>query len=528
MSKTDGNQAISSRRLIAAGIAAVGLALAACDGTRDRVGAGDGGGSGGGGGGGGGDGGGGTQVKQLLGIMLAPEDSEQASLRYKAVAAGATTKQEDSCPGDVPSGYQRLQEVELVFLDAAGQETGETLATDECGVFSGEVSEETASLRAEPDGLRPIESSVEVFETQDENEDPTIVSTIDENANYEIRSLFRQSDDRFGFTVVDDQSGRPVIGIPEDRFTLEVADTEVGLESVVVAAQTAESAAVSLVLDASGSMNTNIVVNDEGDDLTRLHLTRDAAQLFLDEKGAADEAGFVIFDSSVNTINDDFIDQSWDIVDANGDPASYSFSQSGFSTSAGDLRLIADAYSPFSEVYENTDFGTEQARHPDTPGDLSIANNYVWGGGTSLWEAVEQGVTGVSEDSQATRKAVITMGDGGDTTSRTVEEAIDFANDRGVPVFAIGFGLGDPEDDSAAADLEQLGVETGGGYTGVDDADAETELLAAFENLQIGIVFQYIATLVDNTDVQEGDEAVLKLSYNGVEAERSFTVPARD
>lgn len=503
--------------------AAAALTLSACDGTNDRV---DGSSGGNGADNGGGDG---TPTTQLLkGVLLKPESQTKSAVRLKARNTVQTKQDDPACP-DTPPGYAPLDDEELVFLDAGGNETGESTTTDDCGFFEDDVSEAVTTVRAEPAGLRPIETEVSVFVPQDPNAPPARVSTISDQAEYTIPSFARQGDGRFVFTVRDTESNRPVLGLPPSAFTLDVGGSEVDLESVRVAAQTGEAAGVSLVLDASGSMSANVAQNEDGDSLTRWHLTRDAAQLFLDEKAPNDETAFVIFDRDVDLINDDFIADRWVLEDADGNSVDYSFSPSGFSSETDDLRLIADAFSPYSTVYSNPRFGTEQAPHPDTP-DITITNSYVWGGRTALWDAVEVGIDSVLVESAASRKAVITMGDGLDNESDlTLDELIDLANNEGVPVYSIYFGQNaDPDDpnfDSAAEDLQRLGEETGGGYTGVNDADADTEILAAFESLQVGLVFQYLAALVDNDQVQGGDTVTLTLEYNQLTTTREFTVP---
>ncbi|MBC9794344.1 vWA domain-containing protein [Sinomicrobium weinanense] len=463
--------------------------------------------------------------KDISGILLAPESTSEAGARLNEVSArrGPLTKQvahRDDCPGDVPAGYVRLSGVVIELFDEDGNKLSETLTTDGCGMFEGAVPEKAVLARAEPDGLRPVEIEIQAFAG---SEEPTVVSTIKSSAEYQIRSLFRQSDGRFGFVVTDDVSGRPVIGIPASKFSLATGDNDIPLESVTVAAQTREAATVVLAIDVSGSMETGVYQDGNGDNYTRYHLARDGAHLFLDEKGDDDETAIIYFDGTVRPVNDEYLASNFTFEDSSGSEVNYTFSESGFTSKAEDLRLVVDALSPYNLIYQNPYDGyggIQRPPHSDTPA-LTISSDHLWPSATAVWDAVSYSLDAVSERSLV-RKAVVTLGDGEDNASSTaLQEAIDKANNLGIPVYTIALGLGNSQ---AEENLQRLGEETGGGLVSVDDEGAEVELLKVFESIQTGIVFQYIATLKNSGDVQSGNTVTLKLEYNGLLTERNFTV----
>ncbi|MCU5781976.1 von Willebrand factor, type A [Alcanivorax balearicus MACL04] len=465
--------------------------------------------------------------RQVSGVLISPESNSQTTLRFSSDASpvmsmAATMAVE--CPGDIPAGYVRLADVTVTLLDVDGNALAETLTTDECGIFDGTVPEQAMSIRAEPgNGLRPMEADIAVFVVDDDDAEPTVVSTISDSAEYEIRSLLRQSDGRFAFTVADSESGRPVIGIPEGRFSLDIAGTDVPLDSVTVAAQAQEQAAISLVLDASDSMRTEVYQDGDGNSIKRWHVAREATHLFLNEKGANDLTGIVIFSAidEVNLINDAFLDQAFDFIDGEGNSTSFAFSVSGFTTEVVGLRTVADLYSPYSKLYQFPSSGLQTEPHPDSA--AIQASYYPWASSTALYHAVALGLDEVAMQSP-TRKAVVTMGDGEDNSyGISLQEVIDHANNLAIPVFSIALGV--DESSTGGQALRQLGEETGGDFVSVSDDGAETELLRVFESIQIGIVFQYLATLADADQVQPGDTVTLRLEYNGLETERQFTVP---
>lgn len=465
---------------------------------------------------------------EIGGILIAPEQSADADAKILERARTAS-RSEDSCGGTVPSGYERIANTDISFFDDADNKVGDDISSDDCGIFRTADRPDARRMFAEPQGRRPINTDVDMFRRSsgDSDDEMTIVSTIDENAEYEIRSLFRQSDGRLGFTVADTETGRPVIGLPAGAFTLEdQSGNEVPLDGITSGSQSRESASVSLVLDASGSMGFSsafIYEDEDGNRHYRYHVARDASHLFLNEKGADDEAAVMIFDNKVDMVNDDLLADHFDLRDEDDQETTYTFSESGFTTEEEPLRLAIDLFDPHSQIYDNPFSGYQPEVHPNTP-DLSIASSYRWDGSTALFQAVYEAVDATEERANS-RKAVVTMGDGANNTgNRNLQETIDHANSLGIPLYSIALGV--TEGSRGYDDLKELADETGGDFVHVEDDGAETKLLSAFESIQIGLVYQYLATLTDNDDIQQGDTVVLKLDHNELEAERAFTVPA--
>lgn len=82
-------------------------------------------------------------------------------------------------------------------------------------------------------------------------------------------------------------------------------------------------------------------------------------------------------------------------------------------------------------------------------------------GGTALWEAAYEGVTEAGP--RTGQSAVVLLTDGRDTSdpspSRSLQDVIDEAQARGVPVYAIAFGS-----NPAETELQRLASQTGGAY----------------------------------------------------------------
>ncbi|MDQ2068750.1 vWA domain-containing protein [Natronospira bacteriovora] len=435
-----------------------------------------------------------------------------ASLR--PTAGGSILAAAGNC-ADVPGGYEALADATIEFLDDSGVVTGEAIEADECGEFSANPPADAVAIRATRDGFRPIEAEVANFRSGGAG----YASTIPSNWSYRIGSMQVQSDGRVAFTLVDDQRGLAVIGLPPRTVEALVNQTQVTTGSLTSSAATQEAASVSVVLDASGSMYQWAYTDeDTGESFDRFQLTTLATHEFLDIRGANDEVSFTIFDGSVHLINDEWIEQNWTLEDNQGSEIDFTFSASGFASDEAPLRLITDAFNPHSGIWlNNTDPQTiADEPHAATP-DLQIANWYNWGGMTALYDAVDAGLD-VLEDADNERKILVTMGDGGDNSSieTNKQEVIDRANALGIPVLSIGLAVSGSAEDN----LRDLGIDTGGDYFSVDDIDISD----AFVSIQSGIRFQYLLEL-PGVSLSAGDILTLRIDYNGVVTERDYTVP---
>lgn len=453
---------------------------------------------------------------QILVPMGTSDGSESnnapLSAALRPTAGGSAKMAAFNCP-DVPGGYEPMADAEIEFLDASNTVVGSTVQADECGEFATNPPEEAVTVRVSRAGFRDIYAAVDNFGSGGSG----FASTIPSDWNYRIGSLRLQNDGRLGFNVVDDQRGLSVIGLPDSAIEVLVDGTQVDTGDLSTTAQSNEATSVAMVLDASGSMSTFAYEDpDTGEQFNRYQLTTLATHQFLDNRGANDEVSMTIFDSQVDLINDDWIDQNWTLLNNNGNAANFTFSDSGFTGDDPGLRLITDAFNTQSTVWANiTDAGTvADEAHPDTP-NVQIDTYYNWGGTTALYDGVDAGL-GVLESRGDDRSILVTMGDGGDnSSSNSKQDVIDRANDLGIPVFSVGLAVSGTTEDN----LRDLGQQTGGDYFAVDDVD----LSNAFLSIQTNIQFQYLLDLI-NTTLSGGETVTLRLDHNGAVVERDFTV----
>ncbi len=441
---------------------------------------------------------------------LSTPASRPASLR--PTAGGSITMANANCP-DVPGGYEALANASIEYLDENDEVIGDPIQADECGEFTDSAPPSAVAVRATVDGFRPIEAEVSNFRSGAAG----IASTIPDDWSYRIGSLQVQSDGRIAFTVVDDQRGLAVIGLPARAVQALVNDVDVAVGELGSSASTQEAASVAVVLDASGSMGAWAYTDPDTDEsFNRFQLTTLASHEFLDIRGQNDEVSFTIFDSSVDLINDEWIEDNWVVLDNQGNQVTPYFSESGFTSDDMPLRMIADAFNPHSTIWSyNQDAETiADETHPLTP-DMQLDNWYNWNGMTALYDAVDTGLD-VLENSSNSRRILVTMGDGMDNQSlSTQQEVIDRANALGIPILSVGLAVSGTAEDN----LESLGLETGGDYFSVDDIDISD----AFVSIQTGIQFQYLLEL-SGTTLSGGDVLTIRIDYNGVETERDYTV----
>lgn len=451
------------------------------------------------------------------GTLVVPTASDGGARSVRL--APRSNRSEPSCP-DVPRGYDPLSSATILAMggESGQQVLGEIGQTDSCGQFDLDTIPEGATrIKAQADGYRDLEAEVTTF-TDGDSDDSPVASTIGENASYQFSTFEVRNDGELAFNVVDDQTGRAVIGIPQDAFSLEVAGTPVDLRAISGSAAAQDPASTVLVLDASGSMGTTAYTDpDTSNAYTRLHLTRLAAHEFLDSKAEGDNVALLIFSSEVDFIEDDWIGTEWQLWNSqDGTQGSYTFSVDGFTSDSEDLRLPVDGYSPYSALYEDSRSGDpDPAVHPVTDAtDLELQSLYQWGGGTAFHDAVVEAVSRLENEGEE-RRNVVAMTDGADNGStKTLDEAINAANQADVTLHTVGLG-----DASNETDLQRMADETGGSYFGVKG----TDLAGTFTNIQTGIRFQY--RLEAAQQPASGSSVQLQLEYNGLQETATTTAP---
>jgi hypothetical protein len=456
------------------------------------------------GGGGGGDDSG---AQDATGMLLVSESSAVTAQRVMGRSPVLSAKVE-GCP-EVPDGYFPLQSVSVEFLIDA-ETVATTTTTDECGGFSASIPDTVTQVRARSADNRDLVTNVEVFTAPGGG----IASTFSVDAELQIASL-QSIDSSLVFTVTDTLTNKAVIGIPGSAFSMTVNSADVGIVSVQNASNTSEPASVTLVMDASGSMDSEVFDNQTNDPIldsngfpyNRMRIAALAAHTYLDNMPSTDETAFVIFDGTVNFIDDAAIANLFSLVDGDaGAIVNYTFSASGFTNNSSGLRFVVDAYNVFSSFYSDSSLDES---HPESP-DIYVTRN-PWGGSTAMYDAISEALDRTNTRASL-RKLVIAMSDGEDNSSSNSEEdVIASANSSGIPVYTIAYGDADPDT------MENIALGTNATSFIVADAD----LTGVFQSIQTGITFQYIA----NMDVPfvEGDLISLTMDYNGLQVSRDIT-----
>ena len=455
-----------------------------------------------------------TNPTTISGILVIPASTKRTTAKL-LLAHQQQTKQAKECE-NVPTGYLPLAAF-VNFLDASGQVVT-TATTDECGNFSVTTNNQITNIRATSSGNRDIFTDISVFQQTTVG----VASAIPAPAQYQIASIQLSNSDQLAFAVTDTITNKAVIGIPSSALSVSINGTDITITNLQSAITATDAASVGLIMDASPSMASEVkdendnTINDANDNpYTRFRLSALAAHTYLNNVSAGDETSMVIFDRNVDFINDSAVARLFTLGNANSTAANYTFSADGFTTEPASLRFIVDAYNPYSKLYTQSDIGYDE-KHPDSP-QLQIAS-YPWTGGTAIYDAIVEGLNRVTARTNP-RKILIAMSDGGDNrSSETEQSVINDATAKGIPVYTIAYGeipntlLGEAN----VATMRNIATATNATFFLVDDLD----LAAAFQSIQTGINFQYIAAL-SNT-VAAGDSVALVLDYNGISTTRTL------
>ena len=440
----------------------------------------------------------------------------------KARSAGAS---QNSCP-NVPDGYEPLKNINVDFLNALNTVVKNT-TTDDCGKFSVEITDDIVKIKAVSPGNKDLVTDISVFKTVNSN--LAVASTIPANAKYQISAIQITGANSVAFSVTDTVTNHAVIGMPQSALTTKINDTNSDVTNFSNAANIADPASVTLVMDASGSMaakiydeNDDILVDPaDGSNYTRFRMTGIAAHIYLDNMPNTDETAITVFDGSVNFIDDAeikrLVNYISSAVGASEDTVEYKFSEDGFTSDASGLRLIVDTYNPETEVITTFgNYGTPPGpirKHHDTPDLKAFASVYPWAGNTAVYDAMILSLEKTAVRSNS-RKIVIAMTDGQDNRSTNGEvNVIQSALDKGIPVYTIGFGA----NVSANTSLKKIADDTNATFFKVTGVD----LISAFRGIQTAITFQYIASLGD--DIKVGDTVEVSLHFDGTVIKRSVT-----
>lgn len=462
--------------------------------------------------GGGSGGGANNNSTAVSGTLVVPESISTSSARALASKNSNTSVRLAAMPAcpNVPAGYSPLQNTDVEFIDATSNVL-ETATTDDCGLFTANVPADVVQAKAVSSDNRDIVADIDVFTSTNGN----VVSTIPTAANYQIASIQSVSSNEIAFSVTDTLTNKAVIGIPDSAFEVSVNSTPTNINSLQSSASTSDPATVTLILDASGSMalpatddGGETIDDSNGVSFTRERLTAIASHTFLDNVAAGDETAVVIFGSSVQFVDDALL-ANIDLVDTDSNAlAAYTFSENGYTSNPTQLRFIIDAYNSDSKLFGENKIDD---KHPDTP-DVLISGFVPWGGLTALYDAISTGIEKTGARANA-RKVVIAMSDGVNNASvKDIDEIIAEANTANIPVYTVSYEAGDTDA------MKQIADETNATTFVVNGAD----LSGAFQSIQTGITFQYVAGF--ENDTQAGDTVTLKLDLNGATAERELSL----
>ena len=444
---------------------------------------------------------------QLGGTLVVPTGTNQAKTAIMARALGAKAD-EDACP-NVPEGYSPLANAEVAFIGGDGAQLGLADApTDACGAFTGTLPAGTTQVRGTAPGFRDITTDVAVFQSGDANNN--VASTIPNEATYTIGSIQKVDDDTIAFTVTDDQTNKAVLGIPDSALTATVNKSPANMTTSSAVA-TSGKASVVMTLDASPSMEESVFTDaDSGKEFTRFQLASIAGHTFLDYKSAEDEVATVIYDGTVNFIDQAAVDQLFPLTDQNDVAVKHVFPADGFSAQAKDLRFIMDAYNPYA-AWWGTSSSTD-ALHPDTPNYKQV-KSYPWTSATAVYDSISTGVEKLAARSSL-RKFIIAMTDGDDNSSNNTEdEVITLAKTNNMAVYTVGFGAGTYTNETS---LQKIAAETGGTYFRAEN----TDISAAYQSIQTNITFQYLGDL--DTSLGEKFQVEVFLNHNGITVSREL------
>jgi uncharacterized protein YegL len=464
--------------------------------------------------------------KFIEGTLVVPSTSKTKKLSLKRIKERAAGTARKKC-ANVPDGYEPLKNANVNFLDSSKAVVKAT-TTDVCGKFSVETSDDIVTVKATSVGNKDLITDIKVFKTVDSL--LAVASTIPTNAKYQISSIQITDSNSVAFSVTDTITNHAVIGMPQSALTTKINGSNSSVTDFSNAANVVDPASITLVMDASGSMNKNNVKDNKGNDLvdpsdssnyTRLRMASIAAHTYLTNMPKADETAITIFDQDVNFIDDAEIKRLVNYIssapNASQKTVEYKFSESGFTKEASKLRLIIDTYNLETEVVTSFgNYGTPAGpirKHHDTPDLKAFSSVYPWGGATAAYDAIQESLVKTYARSNS-RKIVIAMTDGQDNRSAYNENSvIASANAKSIPVYTIGFG----NSTSANNSLKKIAEKTNASFLKVTGID----LISAFRSIQTAITFQYLANIEDN--IQAGDIVEVSLHFDGTVIKRSIT-----
>lgn len=461
-----------------------------------------------------------TSSYTYSGSLVVPEGVAVKSSR--ALYSGLISPFSADCP-NVPDGYVPMANATVTLEDSVGEALGAQTTTDNCGVFLLQVPKddtnvENAVISASLDGYKTLKAHAENFVPSGDGSASTVVaSTIPSSSSYVISAIQKASGDELMFSVTDSSTNNAVIQLTKAAFTVSVNDQPISISTLNSSDQLGVASSNTLALDGSGSMTNSVYddqrdpVKDENGNTYTLHrLTALAAHQFTSEKSTTDEVAIIPFDSTVNLINNQFLEK-FDFLDSNDSSLSYDYSESGFLADKAKLHFAIDMYNPHSGLWKyKSQYDQPHVGRADNI--ASLGRSYEWGGGTDIEDAINDSLDALITRSNAIKR-VFVMTDG-QSSFYNRADLIDTAKQNSIPVHSIALGTSANE-----TDLKVISEQTGGTFYQVIDP---TDIVGIYSSLQTTIKYAYLAAL--NTPLQPGDVVKLSLEINGETVTRELTI----
>lgn len=405
----------------------------------------------------------------------------------------------------IPGGYGPLADANVSLLDANGSVVLSGLTTDSCGrVYRNVNVDPIAAVLVSKTGYRTMYTDIRNFTLDDQ--DWGLVSTIEDTNTFQVRvndageSLTYQSGSKtFKYSVVDSTYGRPVIGIPGSFVKLYKGKEKDDITSYQFYDLDAD---VILTLDASGSMASEVY--DENETLLgdRFDLTYDASKAFINLLGGRAQLGITIFSSDINFVDREFLNETVGFTTTDEASVTVPYATDGFEDTKQLSRFAIDVYHYDSTIYG----GTLAAEF-----DYLAESDYLWNGGTMLYDAAYEAAERLSKR-DASRRISVLMTDGYDSGLGlpSFAKAITLAKEENIIFYTIAIG-----EDVSGDELEDLADQTGGTFvqaTGADISDKFSEILG-----EIQYYYEIGADVDDNsTDTYRVDVALDGEIFSGV------------